>query len=136
MGFLDKLVDAAKTIANERTQGQGGQAQAGQGAQEKSLIEGVVDMFKGEGVNGMVQRFREKGLEETVKSWIGTGANQNITANQVRDVVGQEKISQLAGQTGMSEEKVATVLTEVLPDAVDRATPDGKMDDFDPDQKR
>ena len=133
MGFLDKLVEVTKNMANERAQGAPRQ---GQSSQEKSLLEGVVDMFKRDGVNGIMQQFKERGLEETVKSWIGTGSNRSISSGQVREVLGQERISQLAQKAGVSEDRVAEVLKDVLPDAVDRATPGGTIEPLDPDQKQ
>lgn len=133
MGFLDKLVEVTKNMANERAQGA---PQQGQPSQEKSLLEGVVDMFKRDGVNGIMQQFKDRGLEDTVKSWIGTGSNRSISSGQVRDVLGQERISQLAQKAGVSEDRVAEVLKDVLPDAVDRATPGGTVEPLDPDQKQ
>lgn len=133
MGFLDKLVEVTKNMASERVQGS---PQQGQSSQEKSLLEGVVDMFKRDGVNGIIQQFKERGLEDTVKSWIGTGSNRSISSGQVREVLGQERISQLAQKAGVSEDRVAEVLKDVLPTAVDRATPEGTIEPLDPDQKQ
>lgn len=133
MGFLDKLVNAAKNMAQE---GSRGAAQQGQTAQQRSLLDGVVEMFKSDGIDGVMRKFKEGGLEETLKSWIGTGANRSISADQLRNVLGPERISQLASRAGVPEERVADVLKDVLPDAVDRATPDGEIEPFDVNQKQ
>lgn len=133
MGFLDNLVNAAKTMAQE---GSRGAAQQGRPAQQKSLLEGVVDMFKSDGIDGVMRKFKEGGLEETLKSWIGTGANRNISADQLRNVLGQDRIRELSQKTGIPPERVTEELKEILPDAVDRATPDGTIEPLDPDQKQ
>ncbi|HPA74103.1 MAG: DUF937 domain-containing protein [Spirochaetes bacterium] len=130
MGFLDNLVNAAKTMAQEGSRG------AAQTGQQKSLLEGVVDMFKSDGVDGIMRKFKEGGLEETLKSWIGTGANRNISADQLRNVLGQDRIRELSQKTGIPPERVTEELKEILPDAVDRATPDGTVEPLDPDQKQ
>ncbi len=130
MGFLDNLVNAAKTMAQE------GSRYAAQQGQQKSLLEGVVDMFKSDGVDGIMRKFKEGGLEETLKSWIGTGANRNISADQLRNVLGQDRIRELSQKTGIPPERVTEELKEILPDAVDRATPDGTVEPLDPDQKQ
>ncbi|HON78654.1 MAG TPA: YidB family protein [Spirochaetota bacterium] len=112
MGILDKIVSAAQTIGKERGHNQ-------------NVVENVVGLFKENGVNGLVEKFRERGLEETVKSWIGTGENQPISQEQVRDTLGADKVRDFAEKSGMSEDQATRELQDILPDVMDKATPDG-----------
>ena len=112
MGILDKIVSAAQTLGKERGHNQ-------------NVVENVVGLFKENGVNGLVEKFRERGLEETVKSWIGTGENQPISQEQVRDTLGTDKIRDFAEKSGMSEEQAERELQDIIPNVMDKATPDG-----------
>jgi uncharacterized protein YidB (DUF937 family) len=71
---------------------------------------------------------REKnGLGATVQSWVGTGTNQAISPDDVHRVIGPELLQQLAAKSGLSTQELAQKLAQVLPQAVDRMTPNGTM---------
>lgn len=76
-------------------------------------------------LDSLVKRMAAKGLGQVVKSWIAKGPNMLISADQVRDVVGDAKLKDLSGKLGIPEDQVASLLSEKLPDAVDKLTPDG-----------
>ena len=83
------------------------------------------------GIEGIIKRFQESGLEEILKSWISTDEkNQPISANQVVKVVGQENMSQAAQKVGVSEWDASNVLAEYLPKMVDMLTPNGQLPDL------
>jgi uncharacterized protein YidB (DUF937 family) len=115
MGIFDKIVSAAQTLGKERGHNQ-------------NVVENVVGLFKESGVNGLVEKFREGGLEDTVKSWIGTGENRPITQEQVRNTLGADKVRDFAEKSGMSEEQATRELQDILPHVIDKATPDGTYD--------
>jgi uncharacterized protein YidB (DUF937 family) len=79
------------------------------------------------GLNGLLQSFQDKGLGETVSSWIGTGENLPISPDQVQRVLGSETIQNLASKFGISSEVVSSLLAQQLPTAVDKLTPDGTL---------
>ena len=83
------------------------------------------------GIEGIIKRFQESGLEEILKSWISTDEkNHPISANQVVEVVGQENMSQAAQKVGVSEWDASNVLAEYLPKMVDMLTPNGQLPDL------
>ena len=83
------------------------------------------------GIEGIIKRFQESGLEEILKSWISTDEkNQPISANQVVAVVGQENMSQAAEKVGVSELDASNILAEYLPKMVDMLTPNGQLPDL------
>ena len=83
------------------------------------------------GIEGIIKRFQESGLEGILKSWISTDEkNQPIYANQVVEVVGQENMSQAAQKVGVSEWDASNVLAEYLPKMVDMLTPNGQLPDL------
>ncbi|BCG46509.1 protein of unknown function DUF937 [Citrifermentans bremense] len=98
------------------------------GAESSGLLDGVMDMLsdkEGGGLSGLVQSFQQKGLGDTISSWIGTGQNWSITPEQIEEGLGSERIQNLAAKVGMSTEEVTAKLSELLPTMIDKITPDG-----------
>jgi uncharacterized protein YidB (DUF937 family) len=62
-----------------------------------------------------------------MSSWVGTGPNQPISADQMHRALGPELLQQLAAKAGMSVEDLTQKLAQVLPQAVDKMTPEGKL---------
>jgi uncharacterized protein YidB (DUF937 family) len=79
------------------------------------------------GLQGVIKQFEQKGLGATVQSWVGTGPNQAITPDQVHQVLGPDLLQQLSAKSGLSVQDLASKLATVLPQAVDKMTPDGKV---------
>ena len=93
------------------------------GGEMVSVVNGLIE--KHGGVQGIVSQLEQQGLGNTVKSWVGTGANQAITADQVHAAFGPEVISGLAAKFGMNPQDLAQKLAQTLPQVVDRLTPHG-----------
>jgi len=79
------------------------------------------------GLSGVVSEFQQKGFGETVNSWVSTGPNQPISADQVHQVLGPDLLQQLAAKSGLPVQDLAAKLAQVLPQAVDKMTPDGTI---------
>ena len=94
-----------------------------------AALSGVVgDMIeKHGGVAGLTKTLTSGGLGATVQSWIGTGPNQPVTGDQVHQAFGADAIKEMAAKVGMSPEDLSHKLAEILPQAVDKLTPDGKL---------
>ena len=63
-----------------------------------------------EGLGGLVEKFRTGGLEEIIKSWIGTGANKPISPNQLQQALGPETVDGLSRETGLPREDLLSQL--------------------------
>lgn len=79
------------------------------------------------GLDGLIQRFREQGLDDVIASWISTGPNQPITAEQLSRVLDPEQLRELARRAGIAFGQVPEALAALLPTLVDRLTPDGEV---------
>jgi len=64
----------------------------------------------------------QNGLGEIVGSWLGNGENKSISADQITDLLGSDKISEFASQLGLSDESAKGALADALPQVVDQAT--------------
>jgi len=62
-----------------------------------------------------------------VNSWVSTGQNLPITPAQIKQGLGSDFLSQLAGKAGVSPDAASTQLSGLLPDLIDKLTPNGKM---------
>jgi uncharacterized protein YidB (DUF937 family) len=66
-------------------------------------------------------------LGNIVNSWVGTGQNLPITAQQIQQVLGSNTIKDLAAKAGISTDEVSSHLTQLLPTIVDKLTPNGQI---------
>ena len=79
------------------------------------------------GLSAIVTKLQQAGLGDQVKSWIGNGTNLPISAHQLQEVLGNDVVKQLATRFGIPVDQLSTVLALLLPDAVDKASPDGTL---------
>ena len=70
---------------------------------------------------------KDKGLGDVANSWLGSGENAGISANQVKDVIGGDKIRQAAQALGADEGSLLDGLKDLLPQMVDQSSPDGSL---------
>jgi uncharacterized protein YidB (DUF937 family) len=116
MGFLDDVLGKLGV--------EGGQ---------KGAISAITKLVDSQGgLQGLVQQLNQGGLGDQVKSWIGTGSNQSVNGEQVREALGSDEVQKLADQTGTSPDQAADMLAQTLPHLVDQATPEGEMPQQDP----
>lgn len=79
------------------------------------------------GVGELVDRFRQNGHGETADSWVKTGPNKQLTADQLGSAIGPDILGTLSTQTGLSRDELLKRLAGVLPSAVDQYTPEGRL---------
>lgn len=74
-------------------------------------------------VNGM----KEKGLGDVADSWLGDGANAEISADQLKDVLGGDKIAVAAAELGTDEGSLLDGLKDAIPQMVDKSSNGGSL---------
>ena len=79
------------------------------------------------GLSAIVAKLEQAGLGEQVKSWIGSGQNLPITAEQLQQVLGSDTVRQLAAKFNIPVDELAKLLAQQLPAAVGHGSPDGKL---------
>lgn len=123
MGLMDMLGGLA-------SQALGGSS-PNQGQAPAALVQAVVGMLgnhaQGGGLAALVQQFEQAGLGQQVQSWIGTGQNLPISADQVKQALGSGTLGQLAQAAGLSHDDAAAHLAQVLPALIDHVTPQGQV---------
>lgn len=123
----------------------GQQAQAGSGgmgglgsigsllamvASNPQLIQAVTGMLSNDGgqggLGGIIAKFQQAGLGDVVGSWVGHGANQPVSGDQLTNVLGADTMATLAEKLGMSQGDAAGQLSNILPGLIDKLTPHGE----------
>jgi uncharacterized protein YidB (DUF937 family) len=79
------------------------------------------------GLGDLLDKFRQGGFEDVIKSWIGTGPNKQIAPNQLHQALGPQTVDDLARETGMPREDLLSQLSKLLPEVIDKLTPEGKL---------
>jgi len=122
MGLLDSLVGAA--LGGQ----QGGQAQSAGGIDPQMLM-GIVGalMNNGGGLSGILGKLQQGGLGEAAQSWVGTGANQPVSADALGGALGPDLMGMIAKQLGGNEQQAAGTMADLLPGLIDKLTPQGQV---------
>ncbi len=137
MGLLDSVLGS---VIN--AQGQGGRNEGGLGAlgglgglvamaaQNPQLVQAVMGMLANDGphggLGGLIAKFQQAGLGEVMASWLGNGANQSVTGDQLTRALGPDLFSQLGARMGVGSGEAASQLSQVLPGLIDQLTPHGQ----------
>lgn len=104
-----------------------GGAASGEGSQ--GIAGSVLELLGNQqgGISGLLEKFQQNGLGDLVSSWIGTGTNLPVSAEQIQQVLGQEQLQAFAQKAGIAPEAASSHLAEALPNIVDKPTPDGQV---------
>ena len=81
------------------------------------------------GISGLIEKLRNSGLGQHADSWVGTGRNLPVSADDISNVVGPDVLGQLASHFGMTQEQASGSLAQILPELVNQMTPAGNVPD-------
>lgn len=102
---------------------------AGGGGDKGKLVDTVSNLIdRAGGVQGLVSKFQSAGLGQKAQSWVGTGRNEDVSPDEVRQALGDDQVREVAQATGTSEQDAAGGLARFLPGVVDHLTPGGEVD--------
>ncbi|UVK45172.1 YidB family protein [Mesorhizobium sp. AR07] len=79
------------------------------------------------GLGGLLDKLKDAGHGNVADSWVGTGQNQSINANDLGAALGPQVIREIAQRTGMDEQELLKQLSTALPGVVDKLTPNGQV---------
>lgn len=150
MGLLDQILGAALGGSGARTQGSGGlgglgellggltgsRTQGGGAGLLTALLPLVVGMLANRagsgnamtgGLEGLLRQFQNAGLGQQAASWVSTGENLPISADDLERVLGRDQLSQIAAQAGVPEAQASGGLASLLPEFVNQLTPQGQL---------
>ena len=101
----------------------------GAGGGGNSPLSAITDMLGAHegGLGGLVSAFEKGGLGEIAKSWVSTGGNLPISAEQIQSILGHGPLADLAQKMGIDPAQAATQLSQLLPQVIDKLTPNGQV---------
>ncbi|MBM6596142.1 YidB family protein [Microvirga pudoricolor] len=79
------------------------------------------------GLSDLLEQFRQNGQGDVADSWVKQGPNQPVQPHQLEQAIGPDVLDTLTQQTGLSREEILSRLSQNLPDAIDKYTPDGRI---------
>ena len=100
---------------------------AGAGGLLGSLLPLLAGFLKNGGLNKILAGFKQQGRGSEAESWISTGGNEPITGSDLENAMGREEIASIAAKLGLSQEETAEALARVLPQVVDKVSPEGQL---------
>ena len=116
MGLLDQVSGSLKGVLGSVA-----------AAEAPALITAALAKTNMGNLQGIVDQLQQGGLGDQVKSWLGNGANMQVTPEQIQSALGNDQLKQLAQHFGVDTNTVAKLLAEHLPAAVDQASPGGSI---------
>lgn len=81
------------------------------------------------GLQGLISKFEGAGLGGVAQSWVGNGANQPVTPEQLHGVLGNDQVQAMSSQSGMAPHDLLSQLSKHLPNVVNGMTPNGRLPD-------
>jgi uncharacterized protein YidB (DUF937 family) len=117
MGIFDEIKEVA---------GLGGSALGEQHAGALSAVMEYVNSPQVGGVAGLQRMFQEKGLGGIVSSWVSSGQNLPISADQLQSVLHTDALNQAAAKFGVDPSQLTSMMSQLLPHVVDKMTPSGQ----------
>jgi uncharacterized protein YidB (DUF937 family) len=119
MGLFDSV---AGIVLNNMSGGNGAQ-----GGDIMQMIMGL--MQQNGGLAGLVEMFNKGGLSQQAASWVGSGENLPVSADQISQVLGGGALADLAGRFGIDPQQLSGSLAQYLPEVVNQLTPQGRLPD-------
>jgi len=136
MGLLDGILSnvAGSVLSGGQQQGTNsldalaGSLGAGSQVRGNDLLGAVMSMVQQNGgLPGIVNMLRNSGLGQQADSWVGTGTNAGVSAEQITQAFGGSGLGNLASQLGTSQGQAGSILSQILPELVNQLTPNGQI---------
>ena len=147
MGLLDSVLGSVLAGQNQQSGGLGGLGNVlggmlgGQQAQQQGpgglnmgmvaalapiLMSMLANNSQQGGLGGLLDQFTRAGAGNAAQSWVGRGANQSVSPDQVTQALGPDVIGQIASQLGVGRGDAAGGIAHILPELIDKLTPNGQ----------
>lgn len=133
MGLLDSLIGAAANATLGSPQGQPSNAANNglPGGLDPQMLIGLVGslLASAGGLQGLLAKLQSGGLGDAVQSWIGTGANQPVSGDQLGSALGPDLMGMITSQLGGTQAQASGTLADLLPGLIDQLSPKGQLPD-------
>lgn len=92
------------------------------------LLTALIDLMTNENhgrLTGFLEKFNQIGLSDATASWVGTGANLDVTVGQIESALGTDALHAITNQTAADYDTSMAALAYAIPRLADALTADG-----------
>ncbi len=112
-----EIIELAGNIFSQKIGGNG---------DDENIVNALTGLFSdsdgGINIMNLISKFQSGGVTSLVTSWISDGENSPISSDQLKDIFGEEKISEFASNAGMNVDTAIDGLSGMIPDLIDQAS--------------
>jgi uncharacterized protein YidB (DUF937 family) len=93
-----------------------------------SALAGVMGGSEGKlDLGNLLSGMQGGGLASMAASWLGDGDNDGISPDQVKELLGQQKINEFSSRLGVDQENALSGLAAALPNVIDKSSSGGSI---------
>lgn len=81
----------------------------------------------GGGLGALIEQMGRAGFGDQARSWVGKGENQSLPSGALEQIFGAGGLAEIARQAGLTQEETSRGLQQLMPEVVDRMTPNGEV---------
>lgn len=121
------LIETAASLFKDQLGAQGSNLDLG------NIMAGLKNLLPTKGgdidLGNLVTQFMGEGggLADMAKSWLGNGANANMSGSQIMSVLGSANVSSFAEKLGLNSETAADGLSNMIPSLIDKSSDGGSL---------
>jgi len=119
MGLFDEVVSMATSAA--------GGGQQSQHATALSAVVSYVNSPQVGGIAGLQKMFQQGGMGSVFSSWVSSGQNLPISADQLQSVLHSGALQEAAQKAGLNPDQLSGMMSTLLPHLVDKLSPNGQL---------
>jgi uncharacterized protein YidB (DUF937 family) len=124
----DKIAEMIRGVGTNQPQAVGQSNGELRGVLQNHAASGAnVGELLNNGLRELVDRFKQNSRGDVAQSWINQGPNKEIGPNELKSAIGTDVLAELSQRTGLSEQELLTRLSQQLPSAIDKYTPEGRL---------
>ncbi|MGQ3676339.1 YidB family protein [Xanthobacter sp. TB0139] len=79
-------------------------------------------------LEGLLGALQNNGLGDQVASWLSSGANLDVSAQQIIEAIGADRLASIGSAVGIPTETLGDLLSQHLPQLIDKLSPNGTLE--------
>ncbi len=93
------------------------------------VMDALSGLTEGKGLDlaGITDKLKEGGLGDQLSSWLGDGENAPVSADQITNALGADKIGEMASKLGVDADSAAEKLSQAMPSLMDKFSSGGNL---------
>ena len=106
------------------------QSKLGSNVQTGDIASALSGLFGGDNldIGSLISKVQGSGgLASMASSWLGDGANEAMSGNQVMELFGKDKVSEFASKLNVDEGTASNGLADMIPQLIDKASSGGSL---------